>query len=231
VYLFIEEGVIMTVKREGLYIWVTWLSRLMAGEAKCQWAPWFRTHYTEFVKAPSDFQLAIWQAEHTQLLDKIVKERTALGEGIYVENQNSFKVPTSSGSMIAGKPDLVTIDKDGKRRVFDAKTGNPKQSDTIQLMLYMLLLPHVTMHAKQEFTGYLVYKTHTSEVPMSAIDSNFRGLVKHFLSILESETPPGRVSSRTECRYCEITRADCPDKIETMAGDLNIEGDTSELSL
>jgi predicted RecB family nuclease len=228
---YTEEVINMTIKREGLYIWVTWLSRLMAGEAKCQWAPWFRTHYTEFVKAPSDFQLAVWQAEHTQLLDKIVNERTALQEGIYVENQNSFKVPTSSGSMIAGKPDLVTIDKDGKRRVFDAKTGKSKQSDTIQLMLYMMLLPHVTMHAKQEFTGYLVYKTHTSEIPMSAIDSNFRGLVKHFLTILESDTPPGRVSSEIECKFCEITKADCPDKIETAVSDLDIEGNTSELSL
>ena len=32
----------MTRPRGGNYLWVTWLSRLMAGEVSCTWAAWFR---------------------------------------------------------------------------------------------------------------------------------------------------------------------------------------------
>lgn len=39
-----EEAIDMTRKREGPYVWATWLSRMMVGEACCQWAPWFKTH-------------------------------------------------------------------------------------------------------------------------------------------------------------------------------------------
>ena len=28
--------------RESVYIWVTWLSRLLVGDASCEWATWYR---------------------------------------------------------------------------------------------------------------------------------------------------------------------------------------------
>jgi len=74
-----EEVGAMTKTRDGLYVWITWLSKLMAGEVKCVWAPWFRTRYTGYRKAPSDFQLAVWTVEHTQHLNELIKERSALG--------------------------------------------------------------------------------------------------------------------------------------------------------
>ena len=204
----------MTRPRDNLYVWVTWLSKLMAGETKCQYAPWFRTHYTGYTKAPSDFQSAVWQAEHTQHLNSIVKERTALQEGIYIEDQNSFRIKRTTGSTIAGKPDLVTIDKQGNRRVFDAKTGAVRPSDTIQVMIYMMLLPNWGIHIGKSFTGYVVYKNHTSEIPASAIDTNFKSLVARSLDILESTTPPNKVCSAFECKYCDLTRDDCTDRLE-----------------
>ena len=81
----------MTRERSGVYIWVTWLSKLMAGEANCQWAAWFKAHHTDYGQVPGDFQLAAWTAEHTQLLDEVSKERAALGESIFREDQNSFR--------------------------------------------------------------------------------------------------------------------------------------------
>ena len=81
----------MSKLRDGLYVWATWLSRLMAGEATCQWGPWCKTHYTDYTRAPSDFHLAAWTAEHTQLLDSLVKERTELGEAVYKEYQNHIR--------------------------------------------------------------------------------------------------------------------------------------------
>ncbi len=31
----------MALPREHPYIWATWLARLLAGEAHCEWAGWF----------------------------------------------------------------------------------------------------------------------------------------------------------------------------------------------
>ena len=91
----------VTRPRDGLYVWVTWLSKLMAGEVRCHWAPWFRTHYTDYLRAPSDFQMAAWTAEHTQMLDQLVKEREGRGEGVFKEDQNRFRVRRPSGLTIA----------------------------------------------------------------------------------------------------------------------------------
>ena len=32
-------------RRNGLYIWVTWLTRLLVGENSCEWAAWFRARH------------------------------------------------------------------------------------------------------------------------------------------------------------------------------------------
>lgn len=180
--------------------------------------------------APSDFQLAVWTAEHTQLLDEICRERSALGEGTYREDQNRFRVRRSSGLVIAGKPDLTTIDQMGNCTVYDAKTGNPKQSDIIQVMLYMMFLPYASpLYKGKNFTGCVVYKTgNRSNIPASAIDKAFQKNITYFLNILDSMNPPERIPSSPECQYCDITGADCPDRIEA-GGEYLSPGDEPEI--
>lgn len=201
----------MNTPRTGLYVWVTWLSRLMAGDVSCQWASWFKTHYTGYARAPSDFQLAIWTVEHTQLLDRLAKERSALGESVYREGQNNFRAKRPSGLRIAGRPDLVAIDNTGYCTVFDTKTGNPRLSNIIQVMLYMLMLPYASgMYRGKSFTGCVVYKNGTRlDIPAKAVDEAFQEQVTYFLNILESADPPERTPSSSECRFCDITTADC----------------------
>jgi len=173
----------MTKSRNEIYVWVKWLSQLMSGDINCQWAPWFKSHYTGYKKMPSDFQLAVWTVEHTQLLDDLVKQRVAMNEATYLEDQNSFKVNRPSGLIIAGKPDLVTVDINGHCKVFDAKTGSPKQSDIIQVMLYMMCLPFASpLYKGKRLNGCVVYKGGTiSEIPEKAVDDAFKKQVKYFL--------------------------------------------------
>ena len=223
----------MTRPRGGPYIWVTWLSRLMAGEVGCQWAPWFRTHYTEYDKAPSDFQLATWTVEHTQLLDELAKERSSLGESIYKEDQNHFRLRRRSSSLtIAGKPDLIAIDRGGHTTVYDAKTGTPRQGDIIQVMLYMMCLPYASpLYKGKVLHRCVAYKSGGhSDIPTEAIDEAFQKSVTYFLNLLESPNPPERSPSHAECRYCDITSADCPDRIEP--GDVtDLQGKEPEIPL
>ena len=198
-------------------MWVTWLSKLMAGEVRCHWAPWFRTHYTDYPRAPSNFQLAAWTVEHTQLLDELTKERGGRGEGVLKEDQNRFRVRRPSGLTIAGRPDLIAIDEKGRATVYDAKTGEPRQSDIIQVMLYMMCLPYGSpLYKGKELLGCVAYKSGArSYIPSEAIDKAFQGNVTYFLNTLESLDPPDRTPSPIECRFCDITKEDCPDRIES----------------
>lgn len=206
----------MTRKRTGSYVWVTWLSRLMAGEVQCVWAPWFRTHFTEYKRPPSDVQLAQWQAEHTRLLLELAGEREALGEIVYRETQNRFQVRWPSGVVLAGAPDLVAIDRDRNVVVYDVKTGQQRQSDLIQVMLYTLCLPAGSpIYKGRRVSGCVVYKSgERAAVPSEAISVDFRETARYFLDLLDSETSPRRRPSVHECRYCDITRDDCNDRIE-----------------
>lgn len=208
----------MTRKREGPYVHVAWLSRLMVGETCCQWAAWFKTHHTDYEKAPSDFQLAVWTAQHTEMVDRLAKEQLGLGKKVLREGQNSLTVKRPhSGLVIAGRPDFVAIDVAGQLTVYDCKTGVRRNSDTIQVMLYMLFLPYAQpIYKDKEFEGCVVYKDGKQyDIPAAAIDEDFKKRVSYFLDILESPTPPALTPSFAECKFCHIGDSDCSNRCHT----------------
>ena len=207
----------MTKPRDGPFVWITWLSKRMVGEVTCRWAPWFRTHYTGYTKAPSDFQLAQWTTEHTRLLDEMARERVQLGEVTYLEGQNYVRVKRASGTMISGKPDLIAIDKRGRATIYDAKTGSPRQSDLIQVMLYMAFMPYSSaLYKGKKLRGCVVYQSgQRSDIPAEGIDDAFGKNVTYFLDLLESPEPPTRTPISAECRFCDIGVEDCPERVET----------------
>jgi hypothetical protein len=204
----------MTIARPGLYVWVTWLAKLMAGEVQCHWAAHFRARYMGYAKAPSDFQAAPWMVAHNQCLDELFRE-CSTSAAVFKEDQNQFRVTRKNGMVISGKPDLVALDSSGGAVVYDIKTGTPRHSDIIQVMLYMLLLPYGSpVYKGKKISGGVVYKDSCSAIPATAIDKEFQSRVTYFLDLLEAKEPPRRCPSATECRYCDLTQADCPEKIE-----------------
>ena len=48
----------MSKQREHPFIWATWLPRLLTGENSCAWATWFKTHFHNWTRQPSNFDLA-----------------------------------------------------------------------------------------------------------------------------------------------------------------------------
>lgn len=40
----------MAMARNSPYVWVTWLTKILAGEQSCEWASWFKAHYQDFEK-------------------------------------------------------------------------------------------------------------------------------------------------------------------------------------
>lgn len=207
----------MTRQRDGVYVWVTWLSRLMAGDVQCQWASWFRSHYTAYTKAPSDFQLATWTVEHNKCLDMMCKECSTNSLTYFKENQNSFTV--KRGNMtIGGKPDLVVLEKDKSYTIYDMKTGQPRASDVIQVMLYMTFLPYSQSgrYKGKVINGCVAYKdAEKTLIPAQSLDANFNTQITHFLNILDASTAPQKIPSFVECQYCDITGEDCNQRVET----------------
>ena len=65
--------------REHPYIWATWIARLLAGESSCEWAAWFRAHYQDWERPPSDFDSARWMMDHTDLVNQARESREKTG--------------------------------------------------------------------------------------------------------------------------------------------------------
>lgn len=209
------ENPASATKRSNPFVWVSWLSKLMAGEKQCEWACWFRSHYI-WDKLPSGLDLAKWTAEHAQLLRARRATLEAEGFTVYAEDQNSFTLKGKTGIEVSGKPDIVAI-RGSEAYVEDCKTGTPRHSDHFQVLVYMLSLPHVEGPWKGlELNGRIVYSNTVVDVPSSKIDADLKELFRETVLTIGGPEPARKTASWGECRYCDISRPDCPERIEIV---------------
>ena len=129
----------MAIRRShGPYIWLTWLSKLLAGETVCPWSVWFRANHDSGSWQPiaSDFDEATWKARHTRALTDRATRFTAHGLQVRLEDQNAFRLRGKTAAL-GGKPDIIASPaRDATRgTVVDVKTGRPKASDIVQVQL------------------------------------------------------------------------------------------------
>ena len=61
-----------TLRRDGPYFWVTWLTKLLTGENSCEWSAWFRARHDSgsWEQVPGDFDRAGWQMAHTAMVNE-----------------------------------------------------------------------------------------------------------------------------------------------------------------
>jgi len=207
----------MKKARDKTFIWISWLSKLLAGETQCLFSAWFRANYS-FDKLPSNFNLAIWQMEHNQLVHKTRDKLELQGYIIYIEDQNAFKIETEN-YLISAKPDIVAV-RDGEKLVIDCKTGSSKNSDQIQVLLYMMYLPHdhqlLTTEElrKLPWEGRVVYKNNGTSVPSVMLTKSMIDIATKTIAKLSGECAR-KVPSERECRKCDISKTDCPERLES----------------
>ena len=214
----------MARRREHSYLWATWLSRLLAGESSCEWAAWFRAHYEGWARPPSDFDSARWMLEHTALVNQARESREQLGYTVYTENQNSFRLKGKVATL-AGKPDLIAV-KGQDAVIIDAKTGRPSPHHSVQVLTYMYAVPRaLDRYRGMEFRGHVIYPDGNVQIPVSGVDRKFVERLGSLIRRLADETPARKVPSASECRWCDITAADCPERAEEMRG---TEGTTED---
>ncbi len=208
-----NRGPLTNAKRTNPFIWISWLSKLMAGEKQCQWACWFRSHY-RWDKLPSGCDLARWTAEHAELLRARRAALEEQGFTVYTEEQNAFTLIGQAGIEVSGKPDIVAL-RGPEAYVEDCKTGTPRHSDHFQVLVYLLSLPHVEGPCRgRKMEGRIVYAHAVVEVPSAKIDGDLKDLFRKTVLALGGPEPARKVPSWGECRYCDISKADCPERIE-----------------
>lgn len=216
----------MGTPRETAFVWVTWITKLLSADAHCLWSAWFSTH-NQYEKVPSDFDQARYASEHGALVQECADKLTADGWGVYIEDQNQFRLDGKNGATLSGKPDIVAISRDGAVKVIDCKTGKPRSSDQFQVLIYMLVLPH-THYACRNKTpdGELVYRNgQTIRIPAGKVDEKLRKRFRDMMDLVSSDTPPRKVPSPGECRFCDIPKSECPERIEAAVPQTSADHD------
>ena len=205
----------MKQKRDKVFIWVTWLTGLISGDKQCEYASWFRAHF-QYDKAPSDFNLVRWNIKHNQLVHKRRDELEKKGYKVKLEDQNSFKLVLPKGITVSGKADIIAVKSLAlKAIVDDCKTGRPKNSDQVQVMLYMIFFPACIEEYKDvAFDGEVVYTDDVIRIHSTDIDSGLKEVVWDLIRRIGDEKPCRKVPSCGECDWCDISKEDCPERIE-----------------
>lgn len=212
----------MATKRSMPYVWVTWITKLLAGENQCAWAAWFRAHH-RYDKLPRDADLAAWTSEHTAMVGERSQALVADGYDVYREEQNSFTLKGRSGAVLSGKPDIVAV-KGQDVRMVDCKTGAPRNSDQLQVMLYLFALPLTdASYRNKRLVGEVVYRAGAVTIPGGAVDEAFKQQLAKTLQLITSNEPAARVPSYGECRFCDISRKDCPGRIDTPPQEAQVD--------
>ena len=205
----------MPQRRDFLYIWATWLPRLLTGERSCEWAVWYKVRHQGWNRKPSDFNQADWLARHTALLNEHRDRWIQSGYEVRVEAQNAFRLRGHSATL-AGKPDLLVLNND-RVLIVDVKTGQEQPWHRYQLMIYMYALPRAMPQYKDaKLAGEIVYNDRTDRVPQGGIDQSFVRNLSELIRRIAAPDPPRLVPSAQECRFCDITLQDCPDRIEAI---------------
>jgi len=211
--------------RRKPYIWVSWVTGLMASTDKCMWRAWYKSHF-KYAKLNDTAERAAFLKEWTEKHDAMTAARVAATRAadskltIRVEDENSFTLDGKGGTL-SGKPDIVILDAARSQAlVIDEKSGKPRDSDIWQVLIYMFALPFIwasgwEIRGKVEYRGSIVDVT-----PDRLVACKPR--IVEVIKIVSSEAEPSTAPSSNECRFCDILH--CADRYTTIES----HGDASE---
>lgn len=203
----------MSTRRKDPYLWVTWITGLLSGENHCEWQAWLKAHYKDLELRPKEVDLTVWKAQHGQLVTRRAAELRAQGSTVYLEDQNKFNMQGRTAT-VGGVPDIVSIFGD-RALVSDAKTGKPRDKDVMQVLMYMLILPYTHPAVKGlDLDGEVVYLDRILPVPAAKLTGSVRKLIQDVIQRVAADAEAVAVPSQAECRFCDITAANCSKRVE-----------------
>ena len=229
-------------KRDKVFLWPSWLCKLAVNDDQCFWRYWIKSRY-KFDDQSSDFSLVTWNLLHAELVRSRRNALEKLGFKVLTEDQCSLKlevVPLKDQPpggtkytkynirdrfLISGKPDIIAFGNEENMTgetipvalIEDAKSGKPKSSHSVQVLLYMLILPMALSEYKNmKFSGTVIYKPGIKdvEIPHEALENTeimdvLWGVMKQLAG---PEENCHRVPSNFECEYCDLPDGCCPIK-------------------
>lgn len=68
-----------------------------------------------------------------------------------------------------------------------------------------------------QLRGQVTYRDHTVWVPPEAVDDQFVKNLGALIRRISGDEPARRVPSRQECRFCDISVADCPQRADVAS--------------
>lgn len=145
-----------------------------------------------------------------------------------VEGQNEFQA-YGKIAYLTGKPDIIAV-KGDTGRIIDAKTGQPKNSHSIQVLIYMWMVPLALKQFRGiKFSGEVAYKVNRCPISPESLTPE---MIDHFsdnIRAISDSSPPGKTPSKIECGRCKITDDDCGERLQLLTADDLEEEDDSGL--
>lgn len=192
------------------YIWVSWLTGLLAGVDKCTWKVWKKAHF-RYAKIPGDgqFDLQEWTRQHDAMVQSRASKLRNQGYKVTVEESNAFKIEGKKATL-AGKADVIAVKEEEKRALItDQKSGRASDAHKWQVLIYILAFSRLRLKGfiidgEVEYRGaseYITAEQYTPEVEKKIFD---------LIMVVGGDDEPPRVPSASECRFCDI--ATCPDR-------------------
>ena len=78
-------------------------------------------------------------------------------------------------------------------------------------MIYLYAIPRaLEKYRNAKLRGQVTYRGHTVRIPAKAVDEEFVKNLGALIRRISSDDPARRVPSHQECRFCDISAADCP---------------------
>lgn len=195
----------MITPRPGLpSFYVTSLAKILVGEQPCHLEAWAKAHL-QLPKTPQSPQMAAWKVNHTAMLTTEVDGLNADGWKTTVEQ---FFRLTGTTAILSGKPDVICQKKDARPKIVDIKSGSPKESDMLQVQIYMIAIPLAWESPSMIFEGEVVYSTHRVKIEAHEV-----GPVKErlfpLLRKLAGAQKPDPSPSESSCKFCEVPDEVC----------------------
>jgi hypothetical protein len=79
----------------------------------------------------------------------------------------------------------------------------------------MVMLPLAVSHCRgRRLRGEVQYTDHVVSIDASEVDSPLKDMIRARMDAAASVEAPPRAPSYSECRFCDITSSDCPERID-----------------
>lgn len=213
-----EQTSMVDRKRNRPYCWVTWLTKLLAGEDRCTWRTWYRAQH-KYQKRPDapgrEAFFTEWTAKHDAIQARRAEDLKAQGYIVRMEDNAPIRVQGRAGDL-GGKMDILAQKTGAPTLIEDAKAGRQRESDAWQVLIYqwaVALMPNY--QGMGPLQGNVVYKDQRI-VPVRAVSTADATAITNLLRVVTNpNAAPVKAPSWSECRYCEV--ALCEDRVEREA--------------